>query len=244
MMIPVDSLLSDAKGHRARTGRPLTTLSYAQSLDGSIALYRGERTELSGSESLALSHRLRSAHDAVLVGIGTILSDGPQLNVRLVPGSNPLPVVLDSSLRFPMDGNPLLNATPSPLVVTLPGADGCKSEALEDAGVRVLRVKPDAEGRVDVKTLVTELGRMGLDTLMVEGGAKVITSFLSEGLVDLFVITVVPRMIGGLHAVESGLTERNSGLPDEAELPEFVILGSERSGPDLVVWGRRGLEAK
>src|SRR5512133_2370683 len=100
-MSPLEELLSDA----GREGRPLVTLSYAQSLDGSLAAQRGTPLALSGPQSMELTHRLRAAQDAILVGIGTVLSDNPRLTVRLVEGSQPQPVILDSHLRFPLNAN-------------------------------------------------------------------------------------------------------------------------------------------
>src|SRR5690606_10285843 len=82
-------------------GRPFVTLSYAQSLDGSIAIRSGEPLVLSGPESLCFTHHLRSIHDGILVGIGTVLSDDPQLTVRHCEGESPQPIVLDSQLRIP-----------------------------------------------------------------------------------------------------------------------------------------------
>ena len=97
------AVLDGAAAHHARTGRPLVTLSYAQSLDGCIAAGPGQRLSLSGPEALMLTHELRAAHAAILVGIGTVLADDPRLTVRLVPGSHPQPVVVDSRLRIPDD---------------------------------------------------------------------------------------------------------------------------------------------
>ncbi len=91
------TVLVAAAEHRRRTGRPLVTLSYAQSLDGSIADRPGRPLSLSGSQSLTLTHGLRASHDAILVGIGTVLADNPRLNVRLVTGESPQPVIVDSS---------------------------------------------------------------------------------------------------------------------------------------------------
>ncbi len=96
--------------HLNRPGRPLVTLSYAQDLDGSIAKRRGEPTSISGPESLEFTHRLRAAHDAILVGIGTVISDDPQLNVRFAKGNDPQIVVLDSQLRLPLQSKLLENS--------------------------------------------------------------------------------------------------------------------------------------
>ncbi len=107
--------LADVTEHRTQTGRPLVSLCYAQSLDGSLAARGGKTLRLSGPESMALTHRLRAAHDAILVGIGTILADNPSLTVRYAAGKNPQPVILDSSLRFPLNANLLYQESHSAL---------------------------------------------------------------------------------------------------------------------------------
>src|SRR3989304_8693232 len=99
-MVPIDQLIAGAREHRQRLGRPLVTLSYAQSLDGCIAARAGERLALSGPESMRLTHRLRAAQDAILVGIGTVPADNPRLTVHLVQGQDPQPIVLDSPPPF------------------------------------------------------------------------------------------------------------------------------------------------
>jgi len=104
-MVPIDDWLAGAQEHVRKHHRPLITLSYAQSLDGSISANRGSPTAISGPQAMRLTHELRAAHDAILVGIGTILADNPHLTVRLVAGKNPQPVVLDSNLRFPPGAN-------------------------------------------------------------------------------------------------------------------------------------------
>ncbi len=105
VMDRVKTALAAASEHRQRTGRPLVTLSYAQSLDGSIADRPGRPLSLSGSQCMTLTHGLRASHDAILVGIGTVLADNPRLNVRLVTGESPQPVIVDSRLRFPPYAN-------------------------------------------------------------------------------------------------------------------------------------------
>ena len=92
-MVPIERLLARAEEHRRKIGRPLVTLAYAQSLDGSLSAGRGHPLNLSGSEAQEITHRLRAAHDAILVGIGTVLADDPRLTVRLVKGPQPQPVV-------------------------------------------------------------------------------------------------------------------------------------------------------
>ena len=104
-----------------RNGRSFVTLSFAQSLDGSITVKRGQFTAISGSESMHLTHQLRAAHQAILIGIGTALSDDPQLSVRLVDGQQPQPVVVDSQLRLPLTAK-LFTQPRLPWIFTTPEA--------------------------------------------------------------------------------------------------------------------------
>lgn len=227
--LPIDELLAGARPHLQATGRPLITLSYAQSLDGSIATRRGESLHLSGSEAMRLTHSLRAAHDGILVGIGTVLADDPRLNVRLTEGRDPQPVVLDSRLRLPLDAR-LLGGSRPPWIVALQGADPQKQAQLEGRGGRVLCLPAGEDGRISLPALLSRLAELGLSSLMVEGGARVITSFLAQGLVNRLVLTVAPVVVGGLRAVDA-----------EAALPaplKLILPVYERLEDDLIVWGK------
>ena len=180
--------------------RPFVTLSYAQSLDGSLAAVPGQPLALSGPESMTYTHQLRAAHDAILVGIGTVLADDPRLTVRLAPGPQPQPVVLDSRLRFPLDASLLRHPRP-PWIAATGRADPARQAALEAAGAQVVRLPTDDAGRVHLPALLDTLRDAGIKTLMVEGGSAVITSFLSARLADRLALTLAPRMLGGLRAV-------------------------------------------
>src|SRR4029079_2712702 len=110
----MDTLLQDLAQARARKrlrGRPFVTLAYAQSVEGRFAIARGLRSALSGPESLRFTHALRAGHDGILVGVGTVLADDPELRVRLVEGRDPQPVIVDSHLSTPA-GARLLARTP------------------------------------------------------------------------------------------------------------------------------------
>jgi GTP cyclohydrolase II len=231
VMEQVEARLTGAAGHRRRTNRPFVTLSYAQSLDGCIAVRPGQPLALSGPQSLTLTHQLRAAHDAILVGIGTVLADNPRLTVRLVAGKNPQPVVVDSWLRFPLDANLLQDHSLSPWIACGEQADKDRQRMLERAGARVLRLPTRANGQVHLAPLLEQLGELGLNSLMVEGGAGIITSFLSERLVDFLVLTVALTLVGGLHAVD------DLGGSDPAHFPRLRHPGSEWLGEDLILWG-------
>jgi 3,4-dihydroxy 2-butanone 4-phosphate synthase/GTP cyclohydrolase II len=180
--------------------RPFVTLTYAQSLDGSIAL-PGQRVLLSGRESQKFTHQLRASHDAILVGVGTVLVDDPQLTVRLVSGPNPQPIVLDSHLRIPITAALFKHPNKRPwLAATVPPVD--RVVAVEAAGARVLRLPRDAAGEVALPALLDKLGEEGILRLMVEGGASVINAFLEQHLVNKLILTIAPKLLGGLKAVE------------------------------------------
>jgi 3,4-dihydroxy 2-butanone 4-phosphate synthase/GTP cyclohydrolase II len=221
--------LNGAAEHRRRTGRPLVTLSYAQSLDGSIAARPGRPFPLSGSQSMALTHSLRAMHDAILVGIGTVLADNPRLNVRLVAGKDPQPVILDSRLRFPPYANLLRNGR-APWIAASEGADAHRQQALEAAGAKIFRI-PSTNGWLDLNYLLEYFKMMGIDSLMVEGGAQIITSFLSSRLVDQIVLTIAPLLVGGLRVVD------NFGQPPLQRFPRLRNVSYQRLGEDLVLRG-------
>ncbi len=210
--------------------RPVVMVSYAQSLDGSVALRRGEPLTLSSQPSLAFTHRLRANHDAILVGVGTVLADNPRLTVRLVSGNSPQPVVLDTHLRFP-SGAALLDQPRLPWIATGPKVNAAKRMALQDKGVSVLALPLDAAGRVELPALLAALRARGVRRLMVEGGAAVLTSFLVGRLVDFLAVTVSPLLVGGLHALTNPLASTETALP-RLRNPQWVQMG-----PDWVIWG-------
>jgi GTP cyclohydrolase II len=224
-----ESLLKKIAGHQPQNLRPFVTLSYAQSMDGCIAARPGQQLALSSQQSLVLTHKLRAAHDAILVGIGTVLSDNPHLTVRLVEGKYPQPVIADSSLRLPLDINLLRNHPLPPLIVTSEHADLERQKILEDAGARVVRVPSDARGRVYLPMMLERLGKLGIKSLMVEGGARIITSFLCERLVNHIVLTVAPIFVGGMRGV------RRLGQSDCH--PQLSNVHHQPVGQDMVFWG-------
>jgi 3,4-dihydroxy 2-butanone 4-phosphate synthase/GTP cyclohydrolase II len=222
--IELVSLLSSMEGRSQEYGRPWVTLSYAQSLDGSIAAQRSAPLALSGAATLKITHDLRSKHSVILVGIGTLLADDPQLNVRLVTGSDPQPVVLDRQLRFPIDAR-LLRGQKSPWIFTNNNIHPGHEVILTKNGVRVFR--PDHE-MFSIDEILSVLGQEGMSSIMVEGGAGVITSFLKAQLVDLIVLTIASRLVGGIRGIDSLLA---------ANGPYLDKFGVQRFDNDLLVWG-------
>jgi 3,4-dihydroxy 2-butanone 4-phosphate synthase/GTP cyclohydrolase II len=212
-------------------GRPFVTLSFAQSLDGSITLKRGQWTAISGSESMRMTHQLRSVHQAILIGIGTALADDPQLSVRLVAGQQPQPVIVDSHLRLPLTAK-LFQQPRLPWIFTTAVASEEKQAALEAQGARVIRVAITPSGTVSLTAVLDFLYQEGIESVMVEGGARIITSFLMAKLVDHMVVTIAPKILGGLNAIEY---LNGSGLP-HLKNARYHVLGSDIVLSGEVAW--------
>jgi 3,4-dihydroxy 2-butanone 4-phosphate synthase/GTP cyclohydrolase II len=214
--------------------RPFVTLSYAQSLDGSIAVSAQTACALSGPGSLRLTHHLRSCHDALLVGVNTVISDDPQLNVRLCSGTSPQPVILDSHLRIPEEARVLAGTGRPPIILTTATAGESEKAARLRVRAQVLTVPADPQGCVDLGAALTLLGDLGIRSVMVEGGAQIISQFLRTGLVDYCVITISPRLIGGVRAVD-GLQQDAGGTPVGLRACRYQALES-----DLIAFGAFG----
>lgn len=230
-MTRIDVLPAQAAAHLAETRRPLVTLTYAQSIDGSIAARPGVRTTISGDESKAFTHRLRHVHDAILVGIGTVLADDPRLTARLGGGDHPQPVILDTHLRFPPTSRLLTDhPTYKPWIITGSEPSMFSVDHLKTAGARIIPTPTGSDGRLSLTPLLHLLGSEGITSLMVEGGAQVIRSFLSQELADLLIVTIAPLILSGLLAV-TDLT-----LPG-GEPPRLRDVTYEQFGEDVVLWG-------
>jgi len=188
------------------TGRPKVVVKYAQSIDGRISTADGDARWISGEPERRVSHALRASCDAVLVGVGTVIQDDPQLTVRMVPGASPARVVLDSGLRLPPHAR-ILDDEATTIIVTTDRSDPARRVELRQRGVAVEVVDSD-HGRVSLPDALARLRSLGIDVLMVEGGAEVITGLLREDLVDRLVVAVAPLVIGsGTPAVEAlGIT--------------------------------------
>ena len=210
--------------------RPFVTLAFAQAWDGSITTGKGEAVVLSCQASKQLTHQLRSLHKGILVGIETVLSDDPQLTVRDWQGSNPQPIVLDSHLRMPPDSN--LNHHPDKKcwILTVKNNQNF-SKGLKDSNHEVIHLSNSEEDFVPLLPAMRLLREKGIESLMVEGGAKVITEFLKLGLADAVVITMVPKFLGGYKAV--GDLE----ISDVASAPYITSINYEKLEQDLIVWG-------
>jgi diaminohydroxyphosphoribosylaminopyrimidine deaminase/5-amino-6-(5-phosphoribosylamino)uracil reductase len=218
---------------RLRRGRPLVTLKLATSLDGRIAIASGESQWITGPPARDHAHFLRAAHDAIMVGTGTALTDDPQLTCRL-PGlshRSPVRVVIDRHLRVPPTMQLVVNAREVPTwALTLPSADPLRRRTLVDSGVTVIDVSGDADGNIDLTAALAALGSRGITRLLVEGGGRLAAALVRARLVDRLAWVHAPLLIGndGIPAIA------DLGLEALAEAPSFERLSTETVGDDVL----------
>ncbi|HET7480446.1 MAG TPA: RibD family protein [Rubrobacteraceae bacterium] len=210
------------------------TVSYAQTLDGRLATAGGSSQWISCRDSLRFAHALRAAHDAIIVGAGTACKDDPRLTVRLVPGDDPLRVVVDSTLRTPLAAAVLADGAAKGTVMAVTGrAPEDRCEAARALGATVLRLPEDGAGRVDLRALLSELREMGVESAMVEGGAALITGFFRERLVRRLAVCIAPKILGsGIEAVG------DLGVRDLADSLTLTGTTIQSCGVDLILDSR------
>ena len=232
----LQSLRERVERHFADHATPFVTLTYAQSLDGSIASDAGTPLPISGENALDFTHRLRALHDGILVGIGTILADDPRLNARRGAEDHPVPVILDSTLRFPPDARLLDCDGPAPLIFTGPDPDPDRREELEANGATVCELSCAPDGGVCLNALLETLGERQIASVMVEGGSQVLTAFLRRQRAQRVIVTVAPMFVGGTPALNSvAPTEGATETPDE--FPRLTNVQQRWLGEDLILEG-------
>jgi diaminohydroxyphosphoribosylaminopyrimidine deaminase/5-amino-6-(5-phosphoribosylamino)uracil reductase len=228
--------LNEAWLHYVNTGRPWVVVKAACSLDGKIATVGGESQWLTGEAARALGHGLRHRVDAILVGVGTVLADNPQLTTRRPrgPAKDPIRVVLDSRLRLPLTSRLLhLDSAAPTWVATTSQAPPETIRALEARGAQALVLPADA-GRVSLPALLEELGTRQVQSLLVEGGAETLGTFFDQRLVNQFYFFYAPKILGGQQA--PGMVGGH-GIVHLGEAHIARDLSVRRVGGDLLVSG-------
>lgn len=209
---------------------PYLSAKWAMSLDGKIACRTGHSQWISGETSRLAVHRLRGEVDAVLVGSGTALSDDPQLTRRGVPGGDPLPVVVDRRARLPTSARLVQNAASAGLLVAVGAeAEPTRVAALRDAGAEVYVLPLGADS---LSALLAELGRRGMNHVLLEGGGELMAAAFAAELVDRALVFVAPRVLGGHKALGpvggEGVSEVGLG-------PRPLSLRPRASGEDVLL---------
>jgi riboflavin-specific deaminase-like protein len=209
---------------RTEPRRPFTIGHLAQSLDGFIATTRGESLFITGEENVVHMHRLRALCDAVVVGASTVLADDSRLTTRLVPGPNPLRVVIDPRRRLPAS----LRLFGDGAAPTLLVCDEARARSGERFGGAEVVGLPVRDGRLDYAAVLGLLHGRGCRTVFVEGGGITVSGFFAAGLLDRLQITVAPALLGdGLPGLRLPEVTR---LADAAPLACHVL----RMGDDVL----------
>ena len=217
-----------------QTRLPFVTLKFAQTLDGRIATVTGHSKWISSPASLKFAHTLRAIHDGILVGSGTVLQDDPELTVRLVKGRHPVRIVVDSQLRLSLQAKVLQNQDKArTIIATTHTASRKRLAAIEKMGIETILVDGDRQKHVDMKKLLIALGDRNISSVLVEGGATVITSTLKDRLADRMVVVIAPKIVGkGIEAVG------DLGIRVMGDAMKLSIRRVSRKGPDLIFDGQ------
>ncbi len=229
-------LLNQAFRKRARTGRPLVTYKAAMTLDGRVASPTGDSRWISNAESRELVHRWRAECDAVAVGIGTALADDPLLTARLEgEARQPARVVFDSGAQLPLDSALVRSIDEAPLsVVCAPEAASARRDGLERAGAEVI-VAPGRTPGARLVAALDELGRRGIQDLLVEGGPMLAGALFDAGEIDEVRLFVAPILVG---AADARAVLEGEGVARIADGVRPLATEHESVGEDLLVRAR------
>ncbi len=225
-----DTLLGFA--NRIPLGRPMVTLKLASTLDGRIATRTGESQWITAEPARRAAHGMRGRHDAVMVGVGTVVADDPDLTCRL-PGVRPnslVRVVADSRLRTPLTARLVATAGATPTwFVHRPGADPERARALGAIGARLIEV-PGGPVGIDLAAALAAMAEAGINTLMVEGGAQLAAALLRADLVDRIAWFHAPAVMGG----DGWPSAQAFGVETLAAMPRYVRRSAAPVGGDLL----------
>jgi diaminohydroxyphosphoribosylaminopyrimidine deaminase / 5-amino-6-(5-phosphoribosylamino)uracil reductase len=212
--------------------RPYVTLKSATTLDGKIATVTGESKWITGEAARQDVHLYRSIHDAILVGVNTVLMDNPSLTTRLPNGTgkNPIRVILDSKLRTPLDSQIVNDGKAETWIIVSNQVNQEKmNEFSEKKGVRIIQLQ---EANLSISTMLTRLGEEGISSIFVEGGAEVNGSFLKDKAINQVIVYLAPKLFGGKQAPTAIGGPGIESIDDSLQL---TIKSVEKLGEDVKI---------
>lgn len=210
--------------------RPFITLSFAQSLDGCLASDPKTKTTISHKESAVLTHQIRSSHQGILVGINTVKVDNPRLNVRHIAGPSPRIIIIDPNLESPLNSNIFTQRNQkAPIIICGHHVSKSKIESFREKCFVELIIC-DLRSKYNLQEPLSEIYKLGIRSLMVEGGGRTIFRFIQEKLVDYFIMTISPIFLGSSNSVRYS----NFGQ----SINDFINSANYKQiGTDLIVFG-------
>ncbi|MDU3804246.1 bifunctional diaminohydroxyphosphoribosylaminopyrimidine deaminase/5-amino-6-(5-phosphoribosylamino)uracil reductase RibD [Paraclostridium bifermentans] len=214
--------------------KPFVVMKVAMSLDGKISTTTGQSKWISCDESRRYVHKLRSEVMSILVGINTVIKDNPMLDCRLEKGKNPIRIIVDTTLKIPIDSK-IVSSSKSirTIVVTTKRANRNVMKLLEDKGVEILTVNLK-NNLVDLKEMINKLGELNIDSILIEGGSSLNFSVMNENIVDKIQVYVAPIILGG----ESSKTPiGGQGVDDIKEAFKLHKLEYKQVGSDILIEG-------
>lgn len=222
--------------HHITTGKPYVAMKYAMTLDGKIATRTGASKWITGDKAREHVHTKRSRYAAILAGIGTVLADDPMLNARIDNAHQPVRVIVDTSLRIPMDSNIVKSAGEYKTIVACksleqPDKQIEKKNQLEELGITVVEL-PLVDGHVSLKSLMEYLASQGLDSVYIEGGGQIHESALKEGIVNHVYAYVAPKIFGGSEA-KTPVEGVGVSVPDECA--KLILADTSVLGEDILL---------
>lgn len=220
--------LNEVFFHYIQTGTPYVTMKAAVSIDGKIAAKTGDSKWITSNEARKDVHQLRHEHDAILVGIKTIMQDNPFLTTRLPRGGkNPIRVILDTNLRIPIDANVLNDSASKTIIYTGSEMNLVKAQSIQNDFVEVV---PLHKNNIDIHDVLHDLGKREMMSILVEGGSRIHASFVETNAFQQVILYMAPKMIGGNGAFSfiSG-----TGIEQVSEASELAFKKIEKIGEDL-----------
>lgn len=223
--------LNEVFFHYIQTKRPFVVLKYAMTLDGKLAAYTGASQWITGEEARHHVHTQRSRFRSIMVGVDTVLADDPQLTCRIEGGRNPLRIICDSHLRTPLSAKVVQTAKEVPTYLATCVTQELRLAPYRDLGCNILPV-PERSGHVDLDALMALLGKMGVDSVLLEGGATLHWAAVEAGLVHKVQAYIAPKILGGKTA-KSPVGGQGFAHPDQALILKSPAL--TRLGQDILI---------
>ncbi len=220
----------------SRTGKPFIMAKSAMTLDGYTATSTGHSMWVTGEEARQYVHRLRSEVDAVMVGIGTVIADDPQLTCRLKRGKgrNPHRIIVDTNLRIPENARLLNDDSPAKnYIITGKDVDKRLIKQIERGNTSVIKC-PVKDSQIDLNAMMNILGKNSITSVLFEGGAGLMGSMIREKLIDKFLIFKAPKLLGGNDGIPMAKGKGPVYMSDSLNLKDIKV---KKYGEDILVTG-------